>query len=102
RRTHTARRPGHARSHLLRARCNCTRFTSAFGARQTRRYYQPVKVPLLLLVIACSGDREEPRAAPARVESRTSIDVTVHDAPLSIRGVEITPWMRSPGVLELG
>lgn len=56
----------------------------------------------LLVVAACSPERDEPRAAPPRVQARTSIDVTVKDAPLSIRGVELTPWPRSPGVLELG
>jgi len=61
-----------------------------------------VKPYWLVLVIACSREREEPRQQPPRTESRHSIDLSVKDAPLSIRGVELTPWTRSPGVLELG
>jgi len=61
-----------------------------------------VKLWAFLLVIACSPERDEPRAAPPRVESRTSIDVHVTGAQLSIRGVELTPSPRAPGVMELG
>jgi hypothetical protein len=58
------------------------------------------------VVAACSRDSDEPREvrepAPRGSESRRSIDVSVHDAPLSIRGVELTPSPRSRGGLELG
>ena len=60
----------------------------------------------VLLVVACSREHDEPREvrqpAPRGSESRYSIDVHVSAAPLSIRGVELTPSPRSPGVFELG
>lgn len=56
----------------------------------------------LVLVIACSGDREEPRKQPPRAEARHSIDLRVSDAPLSIRGVELAPSGHSSSALELG
>ena len=59
----------------------------------------------LVLVVACSRDRDAPRElpepAPRGSESRHSIDVTVTGAPLSIRGVELAP-ARAGGVFELG
>lgn len=57
----------------------------------------------LLVVAACSREHDAPGQAPVRVESRHSIDVTVTaGTPLSIRGVELTPSPREPGVLTLG
>jgi hypothetical protein len=63
-----------------------------------------VKPYWFVLVIACSREQAEPRerVPPAQPASRKSIDVTVKDAPLSIRGVELAASPRSPGVLELG
>ncbi len=58
----------------------------------------------LVLVLACSREQAEPRehTSPTKTDARRSIDVTVTDVPLSIRGVELSPVPRSPGVLELG
>lgn len=68
------------------------------------RNIQIVKPFWLVLLVACSREQAEPRdqVRPTHTASRRSIDVTVKDAPLSIRGVELTPSPRSPGVLELG
>lgn len=56
----------------------------------------------LVLVVGCSREQDAPAQPPPRVESRHSIDITVKDAPLSIRGVELVPSPREPGVMELG
>ncbi len=59
----------------------------------------------LLLAAACSPSRSDSNelAQPARSpEARQSVDLRVTDAPLSIRGVELTPSSRLPGVFELG
>jgi hypothetical protein len=63
-----------------------------------------VKPWWLVVLVACSSERSEPppRPAPPLGEGRHSVDLTVSGAPLSIRGVEIAPWPKSPGVLELG
>jgi hypothetical protein len=69
------------------------------------RNIQFVKPCWVLLVVACSREHEQPRELPLPArgsEARHSIDVHVDAAPLSIRGVELTPSPRSPGVFELG
>jgi hypothetical protein len=59
-----------------------------------------------LLFGACSREQPEARGlaepVPPPTENRHSIDVTVTGAPLSIRGVELAPSARAPGVFELG
>jgi hypothetical protein len=65
-----------------------------------------VKPLWVVVVVACSPTRDEPREvrepAPRGSEARHSIDISVKDAPLSIRGVELTPSPRAPGGFELG
>ena len=59
----------------------------------------------LVVLVACSSERDAPReppAAPPVAGARQSIDPRVTGADVSIRGVELTPSARSPGVLELG
>ncbi|HEY5926139.1 MAG TPA: hypothetical protein VIV11_30850 [Kofleriaceae bacterium] len=59
----------------------------------------------LLVVAACSQERDEPRELPPpapRAEARQSIDVTVTGAPVTIRGVELSLSSRARGVFELG
>ena len=51
------------------------------------------------MLVACSQERNEPPPASHPVTTRTSIDVTVHGAPVSIRGLELVPSGKS---LELG
>lgn len=64
--------------------------------------------PLLVLagaaIGACSSESEKRSEPPIleRPEPRRSIDVTVSGAPISIRGVELAPVSRTPGVMELG
>lgn len=54
------------------------------------------------MFVACSREHESPGQPPPRLESRHSIDVTVTGAPVSVRGVELTPAPNQPGVLTLG
>jgi hypothetical protein len=65
-----------------------------------------VKPLLVVAFVACSPGRDEPRELreppPRGSEARHSIDVTVTGAPLSIRGVELTPSARTKGAFELG
>jgi hypothetical protein len=58
----------------------------------------------LVVLVACSSERDAPRDPPAAppAGARQSIDPRVSRAEVSIRGVELTPSARSPGVLELG
>lgn len=54
------------------------------------------------MLVACSREQDAPGPPPPRVESRHSIDVVVHDARVSIRGVDLVPSPREPGVMTLG
>lgn len=55
---------------------------------------------LILVAAACSPSREQPPPPSHQPEPRHSIDVTVRDAPVAIRGVELTPGPKHS--LELG
>jgi hypothetical protein len=62
-----------------------------------------VKPWFVVVVIACGNDRDVPRdpTPKPQPESRRSIDLRVTGAPISIRGVELAPSTREPGVVEV-
>jgi hypothetical protein len=77
---------------------------STWPPEQPLRNIQIVKPLLVVVIVACSPTRDEPLRSPDRLgsQARHSIDVSVDGAPLSIRGVELTPSARTPGGFELG